>query len=82
MPADGSINQAKLKAFVAFHVENAAKKPDPVAYLMGWAEFVDGMFAKLGTDAPGMKGLLSFDLADARDELSAAAGAFERSAAA
>jgi hypothetical protein len=77
--ADGAnTNREKLKAFVAFHIGNAPTKADPVAYLMGWADFVDGMFAKLGTDAPGMAGLTAFDLADARDELATAAGAYER----
>ncbi len=75
-------NQKKLQAFVAFHVENAGKKADPVAYLIGWAGFVDAKMADLGTDKPGMEGLTAWDIAEARDALGSAASAYERRAAA
>lgn len=68
-------NQTKLKAFVARHIANAAKRTpaDADEYLMKWADWVNQQFDKLGTDAPGFKGLTAFDLAEARDALSAAA---------
>lgn len=75
-------NQKKLQAFVAFHVESAGKQADPVAYLMGWADFVNAKMADLGTDKPGMAGVTAWDIAEARDALGSAAAAYERKDAA
>lgn len=74
-------NLTKLKAFVAFHIGNAATKADPDAYLMGWADFLGVKLDDAGSDKPGMAGLTAFDIANARDELAGAAAKAQRVAA-
>lgn len=70
-------NTAKIQSFVAGHIAIASGKSplEAEAHLFGWAAWLNGQMALLDrAKTPAhLVGVTAFDLANARDELLAAA---------
>jgi hypothetical protein len=59
-------NLAKLTNWVASMRVNAAKQDDPDGFLMSWHDNLGELMSFLPSDAPELKGLNAFDLAEAQ----------------
>jgi hypothetical protein len=59
-------NLAKMQAFVRQMRINAAKQPDPDAFLMSWHTELGLLMSHLPSDARELEGLTAWDLGEAQ----------------